>query len=135
MIFPMAVELCSTCTISFMDFMPIRLIDKARFFHKIGNMGKARVRDLGTENQIVGEQKAVGDRVAKLESRLKAKPQKIGDATKEVSPRTKLPVEDPESQAVERIHYEMQQSLAGRKPTGGELREEALKQKQATQGE
>lgn len=41
----------------------------------------------------------------------------------DVSPRTKLPVEHEESQAVERIHYEMQQSLCGRPPTEEELRE------------
>ncbi len=33
-----------------------------------------------------------------------------------LSPRTKLPIEHPESQAVERIHYEMQQSLASATP-------------------
>ncbi len=40
-----------------------------------------------------------------------------------ISPRTKLPVTDPESQAVERIHYEMQTSLCGRPPTAEELAE------------
>ena len=38
----------------------------------------------------------------------------------DISPRTKLPVEHPESQAVERIHYDMQTSLCGRPMTEAE---------------
>ena len=45
---------------------------------------------------------------------LESGPEKTGETAQELSPRTKLPVADPESQAVERIHYEMQQSLASR---------------------
>jgi hypothetical protein len=44
------------------------------------------------------------------------------------SPRTKLPVEHEESQTVERIHYEMQQSLCGH-PLSDEEVEAALKGK------
>ena len=38
-----------------------------------------------------------------------------------ISPRTKLPVEHPESQAVECAHYEMQTSLNSRPMTEAEL--------------
>jgi hypothetical protein len=41
----------------------------------------------------------------------KAKPQNHNAKPDAISPRTKLPVKHPESQAVERIHYDMQTSL------------------------
>lgn len=41
--------------------------------------------------------------------------------TPAISPRTKLPVEHPESQAVERAHYEMQTSLNSRPGAEAEI--------------
>ena len=40
------------------------------------------------------------------------KPENKKEASPAISPRTRRPVEDPESQEVERIHYDMQTSLA-----------------------
>jgi hypothetical protein len=44
------------------------------------------------------------------------------DGQQPVSPRTKLPIDHPESQAVERIHYEMQRSLCGLTLTDEEMK-------------
>jgi hypothetical protein len=55
-------------------------------------------------------------------SRLEAGLQQVGGSVEPpsppaISPRTKLPIEHPESQAVERINYEMGQSLCGQPAT------------------
>jgi hypothetical protein len=53
-------------------------------------------------------------RAAQLEAEalaLRTKAQEAREQEQPISPRTKLPVEHPESQAVERAHYEMQTSL------------------------
>jgi hypothetical protein len=53
-------------------------------------------------------------RAAQLESealKLRAEAEQESQQHEPVSPRTKLPVSDPESQAVERIHAEMQTSI------------------------
>ena len=48
-------------------------------------------------------------------------PRKWVTQAQPISPRTKLPIEHPESQAVERAHYEMQTSLNSRPVTKAEL--------------
>jgi hypothetical protein len=58
---------------------------------------------------------------------------KAGDLTAgeaPISPRTKLPEDHPESQEVERIRYEMQQSLCGRVTTEAETEEAGDKQEE-----
>ena len=70
------------------------------------------------------EQKEIRARKLEAEAlKLRTDAEKEREKKQAISPRTKLPVEHPESQAVERAHYEMQTSLCGRKPTAEELAE------------
>ena len=62
-----------------------------------------------THKDAIKKIKQLRQKADDLESRFA----KRRNPSKHISPRTKLPIEHPDSKAVERIHYEMGQSLAG----------------------
>jgi hypothetical protein len=97
--------------------MPILFIDKRTATHyRWGPMSKEETKEEIERLRAQAQSKL--DKASRLEAGL----QHIGGPAEPpsmpaISPHTKLPVEHPESQAVERILYETGQSLCGEKAT------------------